>query len=256
MKIDHIYVVSIDYSDSNISDTLNRINNIGLPNISTYTFRGVNGYAISNSELTQNNLRTYPKWNLSNDSNDNLVSDSDNKFWQRDMTSGEVGCVLSHIGIWEDAYANGYENILIYEDDVVSGNIPFDWDVLNKLEVLDYDLFYLGRFPQTGFKGVVDTPLDDYDQLCVPGYSYHTHAYMLSKSGISKLVENYIPILKQNLVPADEFLPSICNWTPREDLNDLFPGTINAFGLTDWQSGILQIRNEEIGNSLTQPNND
>ena len=253
MKIDKVYIVTIDHTDENYSDTLNRIMDIDLPNRCDYEFLGVNGYGISNSDLEELGYSIYDNWNISK-SNDSLIEKS-NKYWLRDMTRGEVGCVLSHIQIWEDAYNNNYDNILIYEDDVISDS-KFDWSVLQQLRDVNYDLFYIGRFPQFGFNGVYDTPLDKYPNLCKPGYSYQTHAYMLSKTGIAKIVEDYIPILKSNLVPADEFLPSICGWTPRLDLNDLFPNKIRAYGLTDWENSVYQIRTENFGNSLTQPTND
>lgn len=256
MKIDHIYIITINNTSENYSDTLNRITSMGLPNKCTYEFRGVNGYLLSNDDLSSRNISVYSKWNLDDVDNDVEVGDAENKFWHRDITQGEIGCMLSHIEIWEDAFENGYDNILIFEDDVVSTNSNFDWSVMSDLDKLNYDLFYLGRFPQDGFRGVVDEPLEDYPHLCVPGYSYHSHAYMLSSNGISKLVNKYLPILKSNLVPADEFLPSVCNWTPREDLNTLFPDTLRGFGLTNWRAGVHQLRNEEFGNSLTEPKND
>ena len=40
---------------------------------------------------------------------------------------------LSHIAIWEDAYKNGYENILVYEDDIVFKS-KMDWSLLDKLK--------------------------------------------------------------------------------------------------------------------------
>ena len=91
---------------------------------------------------------------------------------------GEVGCALSHISIWEDAYRNGYDNILVYEDDIVFRD-TMDWNQFDKVRTMDYDLFYLGRMLQDGFDNVADKPIDD--MICKPDYSYQTHAYMLSK---------------------------------------------------------------------------
>lgn len=253
MKIDHIYIITINNTAENYSDTINRIIDIGLPNECTYEFMGVNGYDLNPDDLGDMGITLYPEWNARNF--DELPFDPDNKFWQMDMSKGEIGCVLSHMKIWEDAYENKYDNIIIFEDDIINDGNPFDWGVLQNIKQLNYDLFYLGRVPQTGFGGVEDVELEDHPGLCIPGYSYQAHAYMLSRTGLIKIVEDYLPILKQNLVPTDEFLPAICNWTPRTDLNDLFPGYIRGFGLLEWDNvGVLQMRNEISGNSTTNPN--
>ena len=252
MKIDHIYIITINNTPENYGDTINRIIDIGLPNECTYEFVGVNGYDIKQGDLDKMGVRLYDKWNASNFEESPL--DTDNKFWYKDMTKGEIGCALSHMQIWEDAYEKKYDNIIIFEDDVINDGQPFDWNVLQDIKHLNYDLFYLGRVPQGGFAGVEDVLIEEHPLICKPGYSYQAHAYMLSRTGLIKIVEDYLPILKNNLVPSDEFLPAICNWTPRLDLNELFPGYIRGFGLVEWDDvGVLQMRNDISGNSTTSP---
>ena len=125
-----------------------------------------------------------------------------------------------------------------------------DWKQLDKVKSMNYDLFYLGRLLQTGFEGVVDTPIDD--MICRPGYSYQTHALILSKSGIKKLVENHLPKYKTMLFVIDEFLPTLyCN-TPRTELNYIFEQDMNTFALNECIG--VQYRTEMYNNSLTQPN--
>lgn len=254
MKIDHIYIITINHSDDNYVETLNRINEIGIPNECTYEFGGVNGSKLSADDLDDAGITLYPKWNL--DNTDMTFDDNrDNKYWHRELTSGEIGCALSHISIWEDAYKNKYDNILIFEDDVENDGEPYDWACLKSLRELNYDMFYLGRHLQGGYNEVVDTPLEKHPGLCIPGFSYQSHAYMMSRSGVVKMVEDYLPILKNNLVPIDEFLPALYNWTPREDLNDIFPKTFRVFAKLEWDmKGVLQYRAEEFGNSMTMPN--
>ena len=58
------------------------------------------------------------------------------------MSNGEVGCLLSHIEIIKEAEKKGFENVLIFEDDVVfcddfnaklaefMANVPSDWDMI------------------------------------------------------------------------------------------------------------------------------
>ena len=59
-----------------------------------------------------------------------------------ELSPRQIGCALSHIKIWEDAVKNNYENILIFEDDViippdflaklepVVNELPDDWNML------------------------------------------------------------------------------------------------------------------------------
>jgi hypothetical protein len=254
MKIDHIYIITINHTDENYIETLNRINEIGIPNECTYEFLGVNGSEVTSNDLQSDGIKLYSKWNL--DNTDMTFDDAgDNKYWHRELTNGEIGCALSHIKIWEDAYEKKYDNIIIFEDDVENDGKPYNWDVLSSIRELNYDLFYLGRHLQQGYDEVGDTPLENYPGLCVPGFSYQSHAYMMSRSGIVKMVEDYLPILKNNLLPIDEFLPALCNWTPRLDLNDIFPKNYRVFSRLEWDmEGVLQYRAEEFGNSMTMPN--
>ena len=42
------------------------------------------------------------------------------------LNPGQIGCALSHIKIWEEAYEKGYENILIFEDDAIKSTTNFE----------------------------------------------------------------------------------------------------------------------------------
>ena len=61
------------------------------------------------------------------------------------LTGGEIGCMLSHISILNDAYKRGFKKIWILEDDVIFTENPECLiDPLTKLEELapDWDIFY------------------------------------------------------------------------------------------------------------------
>lgn len=36
----------------------------------------------------------------------------------RPMTLGEIGCFLSHFNVWKEVVDNGYEVVLVLEDDI------------------------------------------------------------------------------------------------------------------------------------------
>jgi glycosyl transferase family 25 len=62
----------------------------------------------------------------------------------RELVPGEIGCALSHIGVYKDLLAKGYRNALILEDD-----INFDADATSELKKSlaqlpnDWELLYL-----------------------------------------------------------------------------------------------------------------
>jgi collagen beta-1,O-galactosyltransferase len=58
------------------------------------------------------------------------------------LTSGAIGCYLSHVKVWKDMMENNYKSVLIFEDDVnipvnlmqqINKNmvyIPINWDII------------------------------------------------------------------------------------------------------------------------------
>ena len=68
--------------------------------------------------------------------------DSDNLFWNREVTPGETGCTLSHYNIIKAAYDEGFENVLILEEDInPSGKFPTQ-DILDEVPA-DCSILYL-----------------------------------------------------------------------------------------------------------------
>lgn len=196
MKLDQIYIINLSSSREDIQ---NRINKLGLPNNTPFfIMNAING----NKAYEQfGPHKPYSNWKI----------ESDNKWWNRDLTPGEIGCSLSHATVWKDALLKGYKNILILEEDFISGDVGLLKDINVPVE---YDLLYLGR-------NKVDASIseEEFGDFYMPSYSYNTHAYMLSKSGIEKLVARN---LQDNIIPADEFLSATFCVHPRQDIRDLF----------------------------------
>lgn len=81
------------------------------------------------------------------------------KYNKNNLTTGELGCLLSHIYILEDAINNNYENILIFEDDVI-----FHKNFLNKFyknykyliqNEKKFDIIYLGASQKHNWNNVI-----------------------------------------------------------------------------------------------------
>ena len=242
MILDKVYIITLNHSQENYNSILERLSKLELPYGTPYTiFEGLDGHVLFNTNkgIDSYGISLYNKWNIG----------GTNMWWNRDVTSGEVGCSMSHIKVWEDAYTNKYNHILILEDDFES-NEPIDWECFSELTKYDYDIAYLGRILQKAHDNVYDSAIG-MDSWVKPGYSYQTHSYIISKSGLEKLVEIHLPTLKQNIIVSDEFLPSTYSVHPRKDIRDMFIQNMNA--VAHIGNPITQFRNETNGGSMTAP---
>lgn len=242
LHLDKVYVITLDHSQENYDSLIERINRLGLPVGTTYHIvQAVNGRQelADYEDRIRQGVSFYDGWAL----------ETGSKWWTRPVTVGEAGLTLSKIKIWEDAYEKGYENIMILEDDF-DPREGLDWTVFDELDNYDWDLIYLGRILQTVFDGVKDQRVG-LQNFVKPGFSYQTHAYVLSREGLRKLVETNVQTLRRNLVPADEFLPATYTWHPRQDLRTMFLQNMQALALNT--SVVGQLRNETSGQSLTAP---
>ena len=238
MKLDNVYIITLDKSESNQTSLLSRLR-VLLPNDTPYTFiEAVDGRELFKTESgrVEYGIDFYSKWN-----------NGESEWWSRPVTAGEAGGMCSHIRVWEDAYSNGYDNILVVEDDF-NPTRSFDFNLVDMIS--DYDILFLSRILQSIHMGVYDTNIEN-EYFTIPGYSYQTHSYMLSKSGIRKLVETNLDMLKKNIVVSDEFLPATYTWHPRKDIRDMFIRNMKAYAYKE--NFILQDRFEAAGNSLTSP---
>lgn len=236
MKIDKVYIITTDFSEENEYSIKSRLEKLGLPKGTPYEiFYGVNGKYLSDIDF-----KVFPNWEI----------ESDNEFWSRPITRGEVGCTMSHMGVWYNAYVvNEYETILVLEDDFFTYD-PVDWDSIDKVNFTSWDMIYLGRIPQTQYDGVSDTTIDGIDDFVYAGYSYQTHAYLINRKGLSK-INFQRPTIYENIIPADELLSALISYHPRADIRGLI--TSSLVGLAFTKTKIHQFRNEAVGGSTTAP---
>ena len=151
---------------------------------------------------------------------------SDNPWWSRPLKRGELGCAISHWTCWQRAAADGADPALILEDDAV---LVEDCAArlrsrLARLSATDphWDLLYLGRWA-----------LDDEDRAVTegvvrPGYSYCTFGYLLSASGLRKVLGCGF---ERALIPVDELIPALYLDHPRADIRALYPKRLRAYAL-------------------------
>ena len=167
-------------------------------------------------------LTAYPLWKIDNPE---LAGHRRNKFWNRNITEGEIGCFMSHtttISKWCADSPRHY--LLIIEDDAT-----FASDLLYRindvlLELKDADLCW----DAIDFGGIsVDDNLKNMESnkdtkitysLVEKRCTYQTHCIMYSQQGVNKIKSKK---WNRNIIPFDEFLSGIRNVHSRSDINKL-----------------------------------
>ena len=203
MKIDQFTVITLNPNDN--QELYDRCNSVTLPNPHIYFLKqGFDFRKITQEDLSKFGVNKHPKWNIESNIN----------WYNRDVTDGEVGCTLSHIDAWVDAYASNQEYLMIFEDDF-NEDKKVPWNQVNELFEKGYDLIYLGRWALLPEE---ETEIEGIPGWVEPDYSYEAHAYILSRRGIQILVEEYIDQFKNEIFVSDEFLPITYGKTFRQDI--------------------------------------
>jgi len=241
VKIDKVYFVSLDLTEEFIDDMVSRLTNMTVPNFTEWEcIDPVNGRTdlVTIEDREKMGVTFYKDWNL-----------GQGTFWSRDVTVGEAGCTLSHIRVWLDAYENGYDKILVLEEDF-NPKVQVDWEKFDVLEKYDYDLLYLGRKRRDEIEGVEDLEIG-LEHFIMPGASFCTQAYIITRKGIEKIIKTNLDTLMNNMIVVDEFLSALYSWHPRKDIRALF--VQNMFAISTRYENVGQTRYPHAGNSQTEP---
>ncbi len=158
------------------------------------------------------------------------------------MTAGEICCSLNHAACWEHASKRKPEYVVVMEDDaVIVGRLLSRISILlSSLARIDreWGLLYLGRErigSDRGRRG----------EFVVPGFSYCTYGYVLSRRGLAALLGLD---LRRNLMPVDEFLPASFLTHPRRDVRALIKPNIKAYAV---RRDMVRERNSTLSGSET-----
>ena len=201
MNINRYYVITLNENQ----ELHDKCNSFQAPNSAEkFIQRGFDARKATQEDYNRFGIRKNPNWNIG----------GANEWWNREVTDGEVGCALSHIDIWVESYSKDEEAIIILEDDF-DPKIQIPWHEVNELLEQGYELIYLGR---NAIKPELEVNIEGLNKWVLPDYSYNSHAYILSRSGVQKLVEHYIDHYKYNIFPLDEFLTITFGMTHRQDI--------------------------------------
>mgnify|MGYP001216901180 CR=1 FL=1 len=228
MKIDKIYVISLDANNPKVQEDI--INRLAACDFYEQTpFEIVQAYDGRAGDIPSD-YSLYDGWKQ---------EDSWNEWWSREMTGGEIGCAISHRIVWEKAvveHANGC--ILVLED---------DFQCTNSLSNLpnpstDWEVAILGRHRIEG--DIADPKIDA--TWCKPRHFYNMHAYVLKSSAVAKKLLSYS--LKNNLIPSDEFLSAVIYPHRREDIKKLFRTSVSGVATID-EDFVIQNRFNSRGST-------
>lgn len=115
--------------------------------------------------------------------------------WNRRLTKGEIGCVLSHIKAWKHIVKTNKPAIIL-EDDVIIVDPDYNSKTLEQLK--EYDFVYLGK------RAISGEPVSISEELEIPAFCYWACAYALTP----KVAESLISYFTDNpLIPTDEIIP-------------------------------------------------
>lgn len=181
-----IFVINLKRSKDRKDYMEMQLEGLGFP----YEFiEAVDGKVLTDDDLGRLDLGIYPPWP---------------SFNARKLSRSEIGCTLSHLGIYQKMIDECIEWACIIEDDAVWGENLKDTltGVIDRLEQSDVELLMLGHHGRHPFsdlhgaaycwKGIRD-PLG-YQIVLPVEPPFGTHAYIIKRSAAGKLLEHAYPL--------------------------------------------------------------
>lgn len=117
-----------------------------------------------------------------------FVNGKRKKKWGLTLTSGAVGCALSHLNLWNSVQP--HKNLVIFEDDIVlCDNFIPKLNMLLKEMPDDWELFYLGSHIKQKILDESNTPI-----FIPKGQVNGTGSYVINAKGAEKLRKLCFPL--------------------------------------------------------------
>lgn len=212
----HTYIVNLEHRQDRYKKLYNILKNVNLPIGWELDINRINA-----STGNEDYVSTYSDWQTNEIFHDGKVRETA-EYWLRPVTKGEIGCYMSHVTTILDKIApyntSGADKhyFLMLEDDANFNTFELFFDIKKRLHELpkNWDLFYLG------YAFVNDAHRKVNENIYQTGYTYQTHAYMITQEAAIKMAQ--IENIYDNIVAYDEFLTSIHKKHPREDMNNLY----------------------------------
>ena len=142
------------------------------------------GIDLKNKSMTMGDDLKYQISCNPNDSNPTQFN-----YLGRLLTAGEFGIWCSNLRVWQDAIANNYQNIIIFEDDIIIKTDIFAQQLNNFITHLpkSFDLAYIDASPLFGQK--LSLPNNSYVHSFDDEFlSWGAYALLFSNQGMQKLL--------------------------------------------------------------------
>tara|TARA_R110002153_G_scaffold169014_2_gene321804 strand:+ start:755 stop:2155 length:1401 start_codon:yes stop_codon:yes gene_type:complete len=233
MKINHTYIINLNSTSEEIE---NKAQHFNFPiEIPYYNMPAINGWeAVKDKTISPFEFKVADWWSSK--------EYGDNFWYNRDVTPGEVGCMLSHYKCIYHAHQNGFENILILEEDFKTINAFPTEEILEEVPD-DCSILYLDRNKHPDSKGELRIT----QNVTKIGYSYNTHAYIVTKKGMNEVLNSTI---LDNIIASDEFYSAINGTSTRTDaIKNLHDPKFRAYALN---GGYFNQTSNTDENSLTE----
>lgn len=179
------------------------------PEIKYEIFNAIDGQMLTEEYMKQNNYHTLDEWL--------------DPFHKRKITKGEIGCSLSHYGVYEKAYSMDYEITLVLEDDAEFSDDFMDKlkKTITELDNVEWDMCYLGR--KKIDKDKKEKRVGHLSpNLIYPSYSYWCIGYLINQNFCEKVINgNFL----QNIIPIDEYLPIISDTSSLTEYREYYKNT-------------------------------
>lgn len=101
------------------------------------------------------------------------------------LSDGSIGCIASHLQLWNNLINSKFDTFLIFEDDIKFETNMQPIDNIVKTLPHDFDLVYLGSKSITSCMNMKKVSLNLYKPFCI---SKGSHSYFISKSGAVKIL--------------------------------------------------------------------
>jgi GR25 family glycosyltransferase involved in LPS biosynthesis len=189
MKIDKIFIINLKSKNDRLKNMRLLVDTLNFDKDKIEIFEAVVGKELKDEKI--NNI-------LSISSLDTLYNKSTN---HKDIrTKGAIGCYLSHYKIWEKVINNNLNNVLIFEDELITDvDIKEFEEYINSLPQ-DYDIALLSWFSlwfdllnNPKKNTIINNYWNKYNSINV----FSCSSYLVSRKGAEKLVKNAFPICYQ-----------------------------------------------------------
>ncbi|HEX2579482.1 MAG TPA: glycosyltransferase family 25 protein, partial [Rhabdochlamydiaceae bacterium] len=174
--------------------------------------------------------------------------------YDRPLTKGMIGCLLSHISLLKEAYDRGYNVIWVLEDDIeIVDDIRRIPPLLSALYEIDpdWDVFYTDIDGKNSSNGeyvpslssdfrpddFFHHPLSDYlkreivgDGIMRIGQRFCTHSLIISRKGIEKIFNYFTHVYLYSQIDIDmHYIPGIRQYSVVKDIVSVNPAPSDCY---------------------------